>query len=89
MAIVIRIAAYLLSGLAVWQFARGFGPAWPQWGHLALDQQHAMVLGVCAGISKYSGIDVSLLRFAWVLATFYRGLGLWLYILAFLIMPAS
>lgn len=89
MALVIRAAAYLLSGLAIWQFLRSGGQPWSLAGHLVLDQQHAMLLGVCAGLSNYTGIDVSLIRFAWVLAALYRGLGIWLYIAAFLIMPVS
>lgn len=87
----IRAGAYLFSGLTIWQFVQGAGP--PDMAilhrHLALDQSHGMILGVCAGFSAYTGLDVTLIRLAWVLAVLYRGAGLALYILAFLIMPVS
>lgn len=87
---VVRVGAYLLSGLTVWQFMQnGPGGMAPLHRQLALDQSHAMLMGVCAGVSNYTGIDVSLVRLVWVLATFYRGAGIVLYILAFLIMPLA
>lgn len=87
----IRAGAYLFSGLTIWQFVQGAGT--PDMAtihrHLALDQPHGMVFGVCAGFSAYTGIDVSFIRLAWSLSVLYRGAGLALYILAFLIMPVS
>lgn len=87
----VRLAAYLLSGAALWGVlgTQNLLPHPVNAGHLALDQAHAMILGVCAGLSRYTGIDVSLIRFAWVLASFYRGIGIALYLLAFLILPVS
>lgn len=87
----IRIGAYLLSGFTVWQFVQGGGnltDVLPQ-KHLTLDQMHGMIFGVCAGISNYTGIDVTFLRFAWILTGLYRGIGIALYFLAFLIMPVG
>jgi phage shock protein PspC (stress-responsive transcriptional regulator) len=50
----IRAGAYLFSGLTIWQFVQGAGP--PDVAllhrHLALDQSHGMVFGVCAGFSS-------------------------------------
>lgn len=87
----IRAGAYLFSGLTIWQFVQGAGT--PDMAgihkHLALDQTHGMVFGVCAGFSTYTGIDVTLIRLAWALSVLYRGAGLALYILAFLVMPVS
>lgn len=87
----IRTGAYLFSGLTIWQFFQGVGT--PDIAmlhkHLALDQPNGMVLGVCAGFSAYTGLDVTLIRLAWTLSVLYRGAGLALYILAFLIMPVS
>ncbi|SDD98123.1 PspC domain-containing protein [Sporomusa acidovorans] len=87
----IRAGAYLFSGLAIWQFVQGANPADMAMfhRHLALDQAHGMIFGVCAGFSTYTGLDVTLIRLAWALAVLYRGAGLALYILAFLIMPVS
>jgi phage shock protein PspC (stress-responsive transcriptional regulator) len=86
-----RIGAYLVSGLTVWQFVHGgLGPAEVSpLRHLAIDSTHSMILGVCAGVSNYLGIDVTLIRFAWALLGLYRGVGIGLYILAFLIMPIN
>lgn len=87
---VIRVGAYLFSGLTIWQFMQnntaGIGPLHRP---LAIDQAHAMILGVCAGVSNYTGLDVSIIRLVWVLAGLYRGAGIILYILAFFIMPLA
>lgn len=88
----IRIGAYALSGLAIWQAVQGgtsIMDALPLHRHLMLDQEHSMILGVCAGVSNYTGIDVTLIRLVWAISSFYRGIGVGLYILAFLIMPTS
>lgn len=88
----IRAAAYGLSGLTIWNFFQGDAglnnlSAIHQ--HLALDANHGMVFGVCAGISNYTGLDVTIIRLAWVVSVFYKGLGIGLYILAFLLMPMN
>jgi phage shock protein PspC (stress-responsive transcriptional regulator) len=87
----IRAGAYLFSGLTVWQFFQGAGTpdAVTVQHHLALDQPHGMVFGVCAGFSAYTGLDVTLIRLAWSLSVLYHGAGIALYILAFLIMPVA
>lgn len=87
----VRIGAYLLSGLTVWQFVDGGAASnmLPMAKHLALDAPHGMFLGVCAGVSNYTGVDVTLIRLVWAASSFYRGLGIGLYILAFVIMPAN
>nr|WP_092074858.1 PspC domain-containing protein [Dendrosporobacter quercicolus]NSL48999.1 PspC domain-containing protein [Dendrosporobacter quercicolus DSM 1736]SDN17221.1 phage shock protein C (PspC) family protein [Dendrosporobacter quercicolus] len=85
----IRIGAYLLSGFTIWHFFDGSGiDGTSLVQRLALDSAHGMIFGVCAGVSQYTGVDVSLIRFAWALSCLYRGLGIILYILAFIIMPA-
>lgn len=88
---VIRIGAYLVSALTAWQFFQGdmSGINGALHKHLALDSAHGMILGVCAGFSDYTGIDVSLIRLTWVLLSLYRGVGVLLYIIAFLIMPSN
>ncbi|MGI6092702.1 MAG: PspC domain-containing protein [Veillonellaceae bacterium] len=85
----IRMGAYLLSGFTIWQFVHdGNGAAvMPFTKHLALDPSHGMIFGVCAGVSNYTGYDVTLIRLLWAAASFYRGFGIGLYILAFIIMP--
>ena len=86
---IIRIAAYLVSGLTVWQFFQGDIGGVSGVKHFALDPDHGMIFGVCAGVSNFTGIDVSLIRIVWALLILYRGAGVALYILAFLIMPSN
>lgn len=92
MILLIRVGAYLLSGAMLWQVFQG-GPSlldgFSFGRRLALDPDHGMILGVCAGVANYSGVDVSLIRLVWALASIYRGIGIGLYILAFLIMPLA
>ncbi|MDH3294378.1 MAG: PspC domain-containing protein [Acidimicrobiia bacterium] len=45
--------------------------------------------GVASGISHYYGIDVSLVRLAFILGVFFSGIGLILYFLAWLIIPRA
>lgn len=89
---IIRIGAYLVSGLTVWQFFHGDIGGMNNGGihaRLALDPSHGLLVGVCAGVSDFTGIDVTIIRLGWSLLALYRGVGIALYILAFLIMPTS
>ena len=45
--------------------------------------------GVCSGIAHHTGVDVSLVRLGFVLATLFSGIGLILYLLAWLIVPRA
>ena len=86
----IRVGAYLVSTLTIWQFFQGDTGGINSFAlqkHLVLDPNHAMIFGVCAGFSNYIGIDVTLIRLALVIVALYRGVGILLYIVAFLIMP--
>ncbi len=86
----IRIAAYTISGLLIWNFSQiSSSTFWPLHTHLALDIKHAMVFGVCSGISTYTGLDVSLVRMVFAASCLYKGIGIAFYLLGFLIMPAS
>jgi len=51
------------------------------------DPFDSMVSGVCLGISDYFGIDVTILRFIWVIAILFYGVGLIPYIILAIIMP--
>jgi len=88
----IRVGAYLVSTVTIWQFFQGDASNinnFFQQKHLALDPRHGMIFGVCAGFSNFTGFDVTLIRLAFSIATLYRGLGILLYILTFLIMPTA
>ena len=51
------------------------------------DSFDSMVSGVCLGLSEYFGIDVTILRFIWVIAILFYGVGLIPYIILAIIMP--
>ena len=51
------------------------------------DPFDSMISGVCLGISDYFGIDVTILRFIWVIAILFYGVGLLPYIILAIIMP--
>ena len=51
------------------------------------DTFDSMVSGVCLGLSDYFGIDVTILRFIWVIAILFYGVGLIPYIILAIIMP--
>lgn len=86
----IRVGAYVVSAVTMWQFFQGDvggASSFSLHKHLILDPAHGQILGVCAGFSNFTGIDVTLIRLLWFLLIVYRGLGIALYIVAFLIMP--
>ena len=51
------------------------------------DPFDSMVSGVCLGLSDYFGIDVTILRFIWIIAILFYGVGLIPYIILAIIMP--
>ncbi len=46
-----------------------------------------MAEGVCGGIAKYFGIDVSIVRFIELLLCLLGGFGIWLYLICTIAMP--
>lgn len=46
-----------------------------------------MAEGVCGGIARYFGIDVSIVRFIWLLLCLAGGIGIWLYLICTIAMP--
>lgn len=51
------------------------------------DFGESMIAGVCYGLAEYFGIDVTILRFIWVIAVLFYGVGLIPYIILAIIMP--
>lgn len=49
--------------------------------------QDRKICGVCGGIAEYFGIDPTVVRLAWALATLFAGTGVLTYIIAALLMP--
>jgi len=50
-------------------------------------RQGRIVAGVCAGLGAYFGVDVNLVRLAFGVLTVFYGLGILLYLVAWLILP--
>lgn len=50
--------------------------------------EHKVIDGVCGGVAEYFGIDPTLVRIGWVLAALAGGIGIFLYIIAMIIMPS-
>ena len=51
------------------------------------DTRNRKIAGVCSGLSEYLNVDVSLIRLIWVIFTIFGGAGIFLYIIAALIIP--
>ncbi|GIM27526.1 PspC family transcriptional regulator [Clostridium polyendosporum] len=49
--------------------------------------EQGMVSGVCAGLSEYFDMDVTIVRLLWVLATFIGGSGILAYIICAIVIP--
>jgi phage shock protein C len=55
---------------------------------LTKDLDNNMFFGVCSGISKYSGIDATIIRLGFILGAIFTGsLLFWVYLLLALILP--
>lgn len=46
-----------------------------------------MVEGVCAGLAEYFEIDASFVRIIWALSILFAGCGIFIYIIAAIIIP--
>lgn len=55
---------------------------------LTKDLKNDMFFGVCSGISKYSGIDATIIRLGFIFGAIFSGsILLWIYILLAIILP--
>ena len=45
--------------------------------------------GVCEGIGNYTGIDPTVIRVAWVVASWYYGIGIVLYLMLWIVAPCE
>jgi len=53
-------------------------------------KENKMIFGVCCGLSKATGIDVSVVRMSVVLGTIFSGsILLWIYFLMAIILPVE
>jgi len=51
------------------------------------DTKYGKIAGVCSGLSEYLDVDVSLIRLIWVIFAIFGGAGIFIYIIAALIIP--
>ena len=56
---------------------------------LTKSSTNSVLWGVCGGLSEFFGIDVTLVRIAWILFTFFGGSGIIAYIICAVIMPSA
>ncbi|HPH94539.1 MAG TPA: PspC domain-containing protein [Anaerolineaceae bacterium] len=54
---------------------------------LTRSQNDKMLAGVCGGLAQFFGLDVSLIRLAFVLSILFGGTGLFVYIIMCIIVP--
>ncbi len=45
------------------------------------------IAGVCSGVAKYFGVDPTVVRIAWALLVLLFGVGIFLYLVCWLLMP--
>jgi phage shock protein PspC (stress-responsive transcriptional regulator) len=46
-----------------------------------------MLAGVCVGLGEYFGLDANLVRLAFAIASFFGGLGVLVYVVAWAVVP--
>jgi phage shock protein PspC (stress-responsive transcriptional regulator) len=46
-----------------------------------------MLAGVCVGLGEYFGLDANLVRLAFAMASFFGGLGVLVYVVAWAVVP--
>ena len=47
------------------------------------------IAGVCGGIAEYFDIDATLVRLIWACLIIFAGVGLWIYIIAAIVLPKN
>lgn len=56
--------------------------------NLQKDKQNSILFGVCAGLSDYTGVDVTVLRFATLLGAIFTGsIIFWIYVVLAILLP--
>lgn len=53
------------------------------------DPDNKMISGVCGGIAAYLGIDVTIVRIAFVLCFFAYSTGFWIYVILWIVSPVA
>ena len=56
---------------------------------LERNPMNKVIGGVCSGLADYFGLDVALVRIAFVIAFLFASFGFWLYIILWIVLPES
>jgi phage shock protein PspC (stress-responsive transcriptional regulator) len=49
--------------------------------------KNRVLAGVCAGVADFFGLDVKLVRLAWLIALLFAGVGALLYLILWFVVP--
>ena len=56
---------------------------------LRRNPMNRVIGGVCSGLADFLGVDVALMRIAFVIAFLFASFGFWLYIILWIVLPES
>lgn len=56
---------------------------------LMLDKRNKKIAGVCAGFARYLGVDVVLVRILWLGIALCTGVGFFVYLAAWVVIPSD
>jgi phage shock protein C len=56
---------------------------------LMLDKRNKKIAGVCAGVARYLGVDVVLVRVLWLGIALCTGVGFLVYLAAWIVIPSD
>lgn len=54
---------------------------------LSRNSMNRVIGGVCSGLAEYFGLDIALVRIAFVIAFLFASFGFWLYIILWIVLP--
>ena len=56
---------------------------------LSRNTMNKVIGGVCSGLAEFFGLDVALVRIAFVIAFMFASFGFWLYIILWIVLPVE
>ena len=56
---------------------------------LSRNSMNRVIGGVCSGLANFFGLDVALVRIAFVIAFMFASFGFWLYIILWIVLPVE
>lgn len=71
------------------QASAPFAPPFQQRERLSRDIANKKIAGVCAGIARHLGWDVTIVRVVFLAAILFKGIGLLAYLIGWICMPAN